>query len=245
MCDPISLGIGGATKGASMYMQKKAAKKVEKKRAGVRENVRRDVEGMRDDSRAALEASKAAAGPGAIQAGMAQAEADRTADYQAGVDSDPQAIITDNSSAAVKNNFAKQLAAAVAGARDKAQRRAAFEAYGATAFGRDIMMNRHGQRIDRNATDARRRAEIGEMELEEANSAGEKYANLAGLIDAAGMIGGAAYGAGAGSGMWGGKDPLTGITWNSGRAAAMAQPQGPVNPNYFGPYRPGQVGYYR
>lgn len=244
MCDPVSLGITGASKVASSHFSKKAEKKVKRARENVQARANADIGGFRDEARGEHEKALNAAGAAGMGEAMAKAEADRAASYEGAIKESP-AVINESASDAGKRAIVKALTAGTVNSRDLARRRAAVDAYGDAAGGRDITMGRAGLGIAQNADFARGRAEVADMELEAANNAGNKYANIAGMIDGLGKIAGAAYTAGAGGGLWGGTDPSNGIKWASGRVAPGAGVSGPNNPNLFGPYKPGQVGYYR
>lgn len=229
MCDPVSLAIGGTTKVASNYFQRKAEKKVKRAREGVKARADADLAGYRDAARQNYRESLDSATPGAINAGMAAAEANRDASYQAAIQDAPT-IVNENSSDAAKRAIIKAVQTGKVNSRELARRRAAVEGYGDAAIMRDITMGRAGQGIAQNADFARGRANVAELELEDANNAGRKYADIAGLIDGLGTIAGAAYG------MYGGGTP--------GKIIYDA-PAGPVSPRIFGPPAKKSVGYYK
>ncbi len=224
-------------------LQKKAADRVKSARreaiARSDADIRKNTESARKDYQRSFDA----AGPEALNSAIEQQQLARTADYQGAV-ADPQNIVSDNTSDAAKRAIAKALASGTAESRDRAGRKAAVEAYGGATFGRDIDMNRAETGIRQMADFTRGGQAVTALELEEANNAGKKYADLAGIVDAIGTVAGAGYGVGVDAGMWGGTSPTTGITWNTARAVPKKIPAGPFNPNTFGPFKPGQVGYY-
>lgn len=193
MCDPVSLGIMAATKAGSTYLQNKAADKVKSERRKVTRNTDADLQQYREKARAAQTGAVTASSPEDIQKSINQATADRTASYE-GVISDPQSIVSDNASDAAKRSVANALTESALKSKAAAGRRAALESYGDAVFGRDVAVNRAGGVIDTQGDFARGRAGVAELQLEEANNAGQKYANLAGLVDAIGTVAGAGYG---------------------------------------------------
>lgn len=217
MCfDPVSLAIMGGTKLASSYAQNKAAKAVDKKRKGVIAATNRDLEKYSANARKDYSKSFDASTPEALAKAMEEARLARTADYQAGIAA-PTVINPETGSDAAKKAIAKALLSGTAYSKDLAARRAAAEAYGAAGANRDITQRRASQGIGIQGGFADGRTRLSELELEDANRAGDKWANIAGIVDAIGTVAGAGYGYGSGAGWWGGLDPKTGITWNSGR----------------------------
>lgn len=195
MCDPVSLLIMAGTKAASTYAQNQAQKAVEKRRSGVIAETNRDLGKFAAESRKEYKKSFDASTPEAIAAAMEQTRLARTADYQAGLP-EPTVIVPELGSDAAKRAIANALMQGTAYNRDMAARRAAAESYGVASGNRDIAMKRAGAGIGIQGSFADGRTRLSELELAEAESAGNKWANIAGLIDAVGTVAGGAYSAG-------------------------------------------------
>lgn len=217
MCDPVSAGITIATTLASSYLQNKASNAVKDKRSQVTANAERDLRKYRDTAAGSFQKSLASAGADTLTAENAKAGAARDEDYQAALGTEDLLPTQTRGSEAAKTAIIKALGQGAANSQQLATKRALLDAYGDTTLGRDIDMHRNAGAISQQGNFAQGRSGVAQLELEAANSAGKKYADLAGIVNAIGTVGGAAYGAGAGAGMWGGYDPSTGITRNSGR----------------------------
>lgn len=236
MCDPVTIGIALASAAGSSILQGKAASAVAKKRNNVMQTTENDLRGYRDNAAQSFRTSLDKAGTDQLQADDAQNVEKRTQDYTKNISQDDLLPSQQNASSAAKQVIMEALEKGAARSRDTATRRAAVDAYGDTTLGRDIVMNRQSQNIGQQGSFAAGRAGVGELELADAAHAGDKWAKLAGIVSALGTVAGGVYSAGAGSGMWGGLDPKTGITWNTGRQLAKPVAFGPVNPSAMGPF---------
>lgn len=193
MCDPFSLAVMGGTKIASNMLQQKAEKAVRKKREGAVNAAEGDIRKFTAAARKDYNKSVDAASPEGMAQAAEAARLARAASYDAMIE-DPQAMVSDNASDAAKRAIVSALMQANTTSRNRAKARAAAEAYGAAGFGRDVTMGRAAGAIAQQADFAKGRTNVLDYELEAANSAGDKYANLAGLVDGLGAIGSAVAG---------------------------------------------------
>lgn len=220
MCDPVSIGIALASKLASTYFENKAAGAVANRRSSVAAQTDQDLKKYRNTAAEQFQKSLTGSSSDTINQNITADTAERAHDYQDVIPQEDLLPTQKGASSAAQKAIVDALQSGVSRSKELAGKRAALDAYGDTTQRRDILTGRAGQKIDQQGDFARGRERVGELELADANSAGGKYAKLAGIVDALGTVGGAAYGAGAGQGLWGGYDPASDITWNTGRQQA-------------------------
>lgn len=214
MCDPVSIALAVVPKLISTIFENQAANDVSKARASVVNQTTNDINKYRATARNQYNQSLNSATPQSIQQGMDQATAQRGADYEAAV-KDPQNIVSPNASGAAIRSISSALAKGQQFSRDQALRKAATEAYGAAGLNRDLVMDEAGAKIGVQGDFARGREQVANLQLENANHAGDGAARMAGLVDAAGDVAGAAYGPISGEAP--GYDVSSGIRWNTAR----------------------------
>lgn len=229
MCDPASIALAVVPKLISFALQNQSANEVSHARAGVVKRTNQDIQKFTNKARQSYNTSFNSATPQAIEQGMQDQTAARTADYQGAIE-DPQNIVSPNASTAAKGAIASALMRGNDYSKNLAALRAASEAYGGAALNRGITMGKANTDIGVQDTFARGREQVGQLQLDAANHAGDGAANMAGLVDAAGTVAGALYGPYAGTAP--GLDVSTGIRWNTARQAPRI-PAG-NNPNIYG-----------
>lgn len=199
MCDPISIAIALATAGGSALFQNMAAKKVDKARTGVVQRANKDLDKLRDEANLSYRKSINTSTPEAVSTQMQKSGTERADAYEQSVKSSEMLPGQGDASKAVRQSIVQTLAGGDQSSRDQARRRGAYDAYGEADFGRDIKMKREGQNIAQVGNFAQGRAGLVPLELEEANHAGDGMAEIAGLIQGLGAIGGGLYGAAGGA----------------------------------------------
>ena len=219
--DPISIGIMLGTKAMSGFLQNKAQDAVISKRRSVYDAAEKDIGKFRARATQDLQKSIQKGGAESIQAQQTKDVEAREKKYTDTIQQEDLMPAQKRGSEASIRAIASALDEAFATSKDRAGRKARLDAYGDTLLDRDITYGRSRQNIAQQGNYSSGRANVAQAELADANSAGAKYANLAGLVDAVGTIGSAASGFGAGQGWWGGLDPKTGINWKGPRVGAI------------------------
>lgn len=220
MCDPATVIMVGS-KLAQTAFEKKAAGEVDEQRAAAIRSNYNDLDTFRDNAARSYQKSLQTVAKPAADISMQEKVAGREAAYA------PKFGQTDllpgqgDASGAVKMGVVNALGRGAANAAGHAKRRAAVDAYGDVDLDQNIALGRNASDIDQQGNFAYGRSRVLPYELNAADHAGDNYAGMADAANALGTIGSAAYGLGAGEGWWGGFDPKTGITWNSGRKGAV------------------------
>lgn len=217
MCDPVTLGIAVASKLGSSYFEGKAADAVAGRRKQVIASADQDLSQNRARALQGFRQSLEQSTPEKLQASTAEAADKREQAYIQNIRQDDLSPEAAGGSEAAKRAIVKALGEAVSNSTQKAKARAAVDAYNDALFGRDVTFSRARQNIGQQGNFAAGRANVADLELQAAPSAGRKYANLAGIVDTLGTVAGGVRGYGAGEGWWGGYDPKTDIYWKTGR----------------------------
>lgn len=194
MCDPVTLAIAAASTLGSSYLQNKAANDVSSKRSQVINNTNADLDKYRANAQGSFDNSLQAASPAALAQGAADATAQRTAAYTQNIKQDDLLPTQNNASDAAKRAIVSALATGEDNAKETAARRAIVDAYGDSTFNRNIALNRNSQNINTQGNFATGREGVSQLQLADANHAGDADANLAGIVAALGTVAGAAYG---------------------------------------------------
>ncbi len=235
MCDPYSLAIMVGSKLASSALSGQAAHQVGRARQQVEQNAENDLQKYRSAATQSYNQSFDASTPGAIQAGMDKAVADRGAIYQNAIP-DAQTIVPAAGSAAAKGSIAKALAVGNAYSKNLAVKRAGSEGFGAATANRDLTLDKSATDIGVQGNFARGRQALVPLQFQVANNAGARNANLAGIVDALGNVGAMASGPITGSAP--GYDASSGITWNMARVPSSIGVNAARAAQSFGPYLP-------
>lgn len=194
MCDPVTMGITLGTTLASSALQGKAASAVQKKRNSVMDQSEKDLAGYRDKAFQNLQGSINQSTQPEMQKSLDENIAKRTDAYTKPIVQADLLPSSTGGSAASRMAIVRALSDAVTESKDRATKRADFDAYGDATFNRDIALGRNSQGINQSADFARGRTGVTELELVDANTAGSKYANLAGIVSALGTVASAGIG---------------------------------------------------
>lgn len=210
-CDPVTAGTLLLSTAGSAYFQNKASQAVEKKRANVMAASDNDLKNYRDNAVQSFQSSLKRASPEDMAAGREEGRVKREEAYTKDIKQDELLPSSASGSEAAKRAIVTALGEAAETSKQRARNRAAVDAYGDTMFGRDVIMGRSSQNIGQQGNFAKGRSGVTAMELDAANSAGQKYANMAGIVKALGTLGSAA----AGGGWFEAAAPKETIIWNS------------------------------
>lgn len=219
MCDPVTIGIALATSAGQAYFQNKAANQVQKAQRGAQDMFAQDVKKLRDTSNVQFQNS--------IQQSTLNDEADnydaavekRTADSLPTFDQKALLPGQGNASNAVRAAIVQSQDRGINNNADASAANAKLQAFGDVGLGRDIALQQNANRIRTQGSFAQGSLNNLQADMNKAQYAGDGAAGIADLIGAVGTIAGPVAGYGAGQGWWGGLDPATGITWNTGRQA--------------------------
>lgn len=220
MCDPVTIGIALATTAAQSYFQNQAAGDVRKAQTRAQTMFDDDVKNQRDTSNIQFQNSVQQAGQGADEQRYEEAVAKRTTANQPSFDQRALLPGQGNASNAVKTAIVQSQDKGISDNARAAAADAKLGAYGDAALGQNINLQRNANRIQTQGNFAQGSLNNLQADMRAAQYAGDKNAGIADMIGAIGTIAGPAVGYGAGQGWWGGLDPNTGITWNTGRQLA-------------------------
>lgn len=219
MCDPISLAIMAATTIAQSQLQNSAVKKVNRATQDAQDNFNADLKARRDIANASFQDSIDQAGKTSDEERMIEALAKRT---QANQPSFNQRVLLPgqgNASGAVKQSIVQTQDRAIDKNTNAAEAAARLGAYGDANLGQNIALGQNTNRINTQAGFVQGGLNNLQSDTAAAAHAGDSKMAMADMIGALGSLAGAGYSAGTSAGMWGGTDPTTGITWDTGRAA--------------------------
>ena len=201
----MTLAIMAGSKLGSSYFQGKASKAIKKRRGEITDRTQAELKKFRKNAAESFQKSLKAASPDEITAASAEAAAERELAYTENIKQDVLLPGATGGSEAAQRAIIKSLGEAVTGSKETAQRRSAVDAYNDALFGRDVTLGQSAQNIAQKGSFAAGREGVAELEYLAAPSAGRKYANIAGMISAAGQL---AAGA-AGSGWFGASGPTS------------------------------------
>jgi len=220
MCDPVTIGIALATGLGQSYFQNKAAGDVRKAQQGAQETFTTDLKGLRDRSNVQLQDSIAQSSAENDTARYEDAVAKRIEANTPSFDQKTLLPGQGNASNAVRSSIVQSQDRGITNNANAAVADARFNAFGDANLGQNIKLQQNNNRIATQGGFAQGSLNNLQADMRAAQSAGDGAAGIADIIGAVGTIAGPAVGYGAGQGWWGGLDPATGITWNSGRQLA-------------------------
>lgn len=196
MCDPVSLAIMAGTQAASSIMQNKAAKSIEKKRAGVIRRVNEDTDRNRAIANQSLLNSIDRNSADNVVADETAAANDLTALYQKDIQTGDYLPGQGDASKAVKQSIVGEKLAGNARSMADARKQAVLDAYGEALLGRKIATNKNAQDIAQIGDYSMGRTNVGQIELASPKVNSSKWSDIAGLTQALGTGAGMAYNSG-------------------------------------------------
>ena len=219
MCDPVTIGIALATSAGQAYFQNKAANQVEKAQHGAQETFTNDIKKLRDTSNTQFQNSVQQATLDSETGNYDDAVEKRTMANMPSFDQKALLPGQGNASGAVRAAIVQSQDRGINNNANASAADAKLNAFGDVGLNRDIALKQNENRIRTQGGFAQGSLNNLQADVNAAQYAGDGAAGIADLIGAVGTIAGPVAGYGAGQGWWGGLDPATGITWNTGRQA--------------------------
>jgi len=201
MCDPVTVISAAASIGGAL-LQQSAANKAQKAQSNVLANERRRQQRLQEAQNLIFEDSKGKSGKDATEADMAEAEAERSALYEAlladdkTTDSMGQQFENVTSNQVVQDEIDRRRGVTRDNSVTSARLRAALDSFGDASFGQAIERGRNTQDIGVLGNFGRGYASLVPLEMEAAAQKGAGRAALGSILGTAGQIGMFAGGAG-------------------------------------------------
>lgn len=221
MCDPVSLALTAATGLAQGYLQNKGASAVNKATLQSQEKFNQDIKERRNLANVQFQDSIQQSGTEKDTTRYDKSVAERTAANQPKFDQKVLLPGQGDASGAVRTAIVQAQNNAQANNAEAAANNAKLQAYGDAALGRDIALGQNSNRINTQGSFVQGGLNNLQADSAAAARAGDKYIGMADVIGGIGSLANTGYGVGAGKGWWGGLDPNTGITWNTGRQGVV------------------------
>lgn len=219
MCDPVALAIMAATTVAQSALQNGAVSDVNSATRRAQEKFNADVKERRDIANASFQDSIQETSKTSDEDRMIEAMAKRTEANQPSFNQRVLLPGQGDASGAVKQSIVQTQDRTIDKNANAAEAAARLGAYGDANLGQNIKLGQNTNRINTQAGFVQGGLNNLQADSAAAARAGDNKMAMADMVGALGQIANAGYGAGAGAGYWGGTDPTTGITWDTGRAA--------------------------